>query len=105
MRRTSMSAVAAILAVAGVVGVLTSIKPQLALVLIGVAILIVLALVLPLVVVVNLVIVASFFSRISVHMLGFHVRPEHVTAGLLLLKILFSHEKQRIGSSGTRAVL
>src|ERR1019366_3276525 len=76
-----------------------------ALLIVGLSTLIVLALSLSLNAVVNLVIVASFFSRSAVHVIGFHVRPEQVTAVLLFMKILFTHEKERMGSHGTRAVL
>jgi hypothetical protein len=100
-----IDAIVATLAVAAVAGALGSTKPDVGLLIIGIALSIVLALVLPLDVIVNLVIVASFLSRLEVHVVGFHVRPEHVTALLLFLKILLTHEKQRIGSAGTRAVL
>jgi len=95
-----VTAVAACLA-----GVSVAIKPELALLIVGLSAVIVLALVLPLYAIVNLVIVASFLSRITVLALGFHVRPEHVTALLLFVKILTYSGRKRMGPSGLRAVI
>jgi hypothetical protein len=105
-RLVSRFGIPAVVGGASVLALVAALQKDAALAVAGVAALIVLAIALPLEVIVSLVVIASFFSRITVSVAGFHVRPEHVMTGLLLCKIvLTSRNGFRLSRSATRAVL
>src|SRR6202034_129434 len=74
----------------------------------GLSALTIISITIPLYAIINLVIVASFFSRFSILTFGFHIRPEHVTALILFIRILTmktENKPQNFSSTSSRSRL